>query len=164
MSHKQKHPGLKQRLRKAARLEREAILNELPYQVGYGKPPEAGRFSSSNQPAKRGGRKRCKDPLEILLNELSERIEVTEHGRPRKMSKLQVGARQFANKVATGDAKAFTIALGILRQPSPCDGTSDADVSKAKFEDSKRSVREQMRKLLQARTQDAGGQPGAPLP
>ncbi len=164
MSHKEKHPGLKQRLRNAAQQEREAILDELPYEVGYGKPPQATQFSSSYQPLRRRGRKRCKDPLEILLNELFALIEVTEHGRARKMPKFQVGAHLFTNKVATGDPKAFTTALDILLRPSAARGASDADASKARFEDSKRSVREQIRKLLQACAKNRNGQPGATLP
>ncbi len=162
MSHKEKYPGLKQRLRNAVQQEREAILDELPYEIGYCKPPQATRFSSSNQPLRRGGRKQCKDPVSILLNELFESIEVTEHGKPRKMSKCQVGMRQLVNKSTTGDLKALNILLGILQRFSHVHGASDADVSKAKFEDSKRSVREQMRKLLQARAKDP--EPGATLP
>jgi Family of unknown function (DUF5681) len=157
MSNEKDDPGLKQRLRNADKQEREAILDELPYEVGYGKPPQTTRFSSSNQPAKRGAREPCKDPVEILLNELFARIAVTEHGRARKMPKFQVGMRQLANKVANGDLRALNTALGILPRPSPNDGTSKADDSKAKFEDSKRSLREQLRKLLQARAKDPDG-------
>ncbi len=161
MSHKEKHPGLKQRLRKAARQERKAILDEVGYPVGYCKPPRASQFSSTNQPLRRRGRKQFKDPFEIFFKELFGLVDVTEHGRTRKMSKLQVVMRQLVNKSTTGDPKAFTTALGILLRPSPNDGASDADVSKAKSEDTKRGLREQMRKLLQAQTEEAHAQPGA---
>ncbi len=140
------------------------MSHEKNYEVGYGNPPQATRFSSSNQPLRRRGRKPCEDPRSALLKQLAVRIEVTEQGRSRKMSKLEVGMCQFANKVAKGDPKALNTALDILLRPSAGRGASDADMSKARFEDSKRSIREQMSKLLHARTQDPNGQPGAPLP
>jgi Family of unknown function (DUF5681) len=124
------------------------------YEIGYGKPPQATRFSSTNQPLRRGGRKRCKDPSEILLNELFALIEVTEHGRTRKMPKFQVGAHQFATKVATGDPKAFTTALGILLRLSASRGASDAGVSNAKFEDAKQKLHDLVLKLAHAELQN----------
>ncbi len=126
------------------------MSHEKNYEVGYGNPPQATRFSSSNQPLRRRGRKPYKNPFAALLNALFAPIEVTEHGRTRKMSKLEVGMCQFANKVAKGDPKALNTALGILLRPWPVYEASDVDVSKAKSEDAKRSLHDLVLKLAQA--------------
>ncbi len=124
------------------------------YEIGRGKPPQATRFSSTNQPLRRGRRKACTDPIKILFNELFAPVEVTEHGRSRKMPKLQVVMRQLVNKSTTGDLKALNILFGILLRFSPVHDASDADVSKAKSEDAKQKLHDLVLKLAQAELQN----------
>ena len=157
-----KDVGLKQRLRNAGRDERAAILEDLPYEVGFGKPPPAGRFSKDNQPTRRGRRKRARDPISILDEELSATIEVIDGGRPRRMSKFRVGARQFANSLATGDSKAMAKVLDHYRKSgrlgaSAFDRASDADAVRADFDHSRQSLRDQLNKLLQSATEKKHG-------
>ena len=92
------------------------------YDVGYRKPPTATRF----QPGQSGnpkGTRRPRKTLNALLDELlHEKLTINEHGRQRRLSKLEVILRQFLNKAATGDPRATRLLLDIQRQLGPEDG------------------------------------------
>lgn len=113
---KTKELGLKSRLHKANREERGAILDGLPYEVGFGKPPQHTRFTAGNQAGKRGRPKGSENLDTIVREEFDAKIDVNEGGKPRKVSKLRVGILQLANKVASGDIKAFSTYLELLRK------------------------------------------------
>src|SRR5512139_3184948 len=105
---KTKGLGLKQRLRQADGEQRGAILDGLPYEVGFGKPPQNTRFALGNQAGKRGRPKNSENLDTIVKEEFDAKIVVTEGGKSRKLSKRRVGVRQLANKVASGDIKSFS--------------------------------------------------------
>ena len=113
---KKKKLGLKDRLRDADGDERSAILSGLPYEVGFGKPPQNTRFAAGNQAGMRGRPKGSENLNTIVREEFNAKIVVTEGGKPRKLSKRRVGVRQLANKVASGDIKSFAIYLELLRK------------------------------------------------
>jgi hypothetical protein len=113
---KKKKLGLKDRLRDADGDERGAILSGLPYEVGFGKPPQNTRFAAGNQAGTRGRPKGSENLNTIVREEFDAKIEVTEGGKPRLLSKRRIGVRQVANKVASGDVKAFSIYLELLRK------------------------------------------------
>jgi len=108
--------GLKQRLRGTTIDERGAVLDGLPYEVGFGKPPRSTRFAAGNQAGKRGRPKDSENLDTIIKEEFDAKVQVTEGGKPRKVSKRRVGVRQLANKVASGDIKSFAIYLELLRK------------------------------------------------
>jgi hypothetical protein len=97
-----KNLGLKTRLREANAEERGAILHALPYNVGFGKPPQNTRFATGNQAGKRGTPKGSENLDIIVREEFDAKVEVTDAGKPRNLSKRRIGVRQLANKVATG--------------------------------------------------------------
>jgi hypothetical protein len=51
-----------------------------------------------------------------VLEALGERVTVTENGRRRRISKLQVSAKSLANKSATGDVIATRLALDLAQK------------------------------------------------
>lgn len=108
---------LKQRLAEAKGAEeRTAILEDLPYGVGFGKPPKQSRF----QPGQSGNRKgRPKGSLNystMIDLELEKKIEVTDHGKREKLTKFQVAIRQLLNTAAKGDAKAILTTLSFMQK------------------------------------------------
>ena len=111
---KTKDLGLKRRLRGAGKEERAAILDGAPYEVGFGKPPRQSRFGVGNQAGRRGRPKGTENLATIVEEEFKAVIEVTEAGKRRKYSKQRVGVRQLANKIATGDIKAFALYIELL--------------------------------------------------
>lgn len=120
--------GLKRRLREASKQERTAILDGLPHEVGFGKPPRHTRFTAGNQPGRRGRPKGSENLATILEEESALRIEVTEGGKRRKLSKQRIGVRQLMNKVAGGDIKATALYLEILRKTGQLQPTASGEV------------------------------------
>jgi hypothetical protein len=60
------------------------------YEVGYGKPPAHTRFRKGQSGNPSGKPKRVLSEDEILLRELASKVPVTEGGKQRRMSKLDV--------------------------------------------------------------------------
>jgi hypothetical protein len=108
--------GLKTLLRDAGRPERASVIDGLPYEVGFGKPPKQHRFSSERQPERRGRPKGSENMASILTEELAAAIEVTEGGKRRRRSKQRVAVVQLVNKAASGDIKALALLIELIRK------------------------------------------------
>ena len=99
------------------------------YDVGYRKPPAATRFKPGQSGNPKGTR-RPRKTLNMLLDELlHEKLTINEHGKKRRLSKLEVILHQFVNKAATGDPRATKLLFDILRQLGPEDRTAIFDRS-----------------------------------
>lgn len=85
------------------------------YGVGYGRPPKHTRF----QPGQSGNPKgRPKGTINLktdLMEELSERISVSEGGKPKKLSKQRALLKSLMAKAITkSDARAANILLNLM--------------------------------------------------
>ena len=85
------------------------------YGVGYGRPPQHTRF----QPGQSGNPKgRPKGTINLktdLMEELSERISVSEGGKPKKLSKQRALLKSLVAKAITkSDARAANILLNLM--------------------------------------------------
>ncbi len=81
------------------------------YEVGYGKPPQRTRFQkgqSGNPKGRPGG---SRNATTILNEALRERVVVTENGRRKSATKLEVIFKQLVNKAAQGDHRATQLLL-----------------------------------------------------
>lgn len=116
MSNRKTNLGLKQRITNADRQERAAIIDGLPYQVGFGKPPQSTRFKAGNIYGRRGRPKGAENLHTILAEEFEAAIGVNEAGRKCKLSKRRVAVRQLANKVAAGDLRAIALYFDLMRK------------------------------------------------
>lgn len=122
-----KNLGLKQQLREATEDERAAIINGLPYETGFGKPPEHTRFQAGNNHGRRGRPKGSENFHTILARELDAQVEVNEGGKRRKLRKREVAVWKVVNKAMQGDLKAVTLCvqleqkhgLSTIRPPAP---------------------------------------------
>jgi len=77
------------------------------YEIGYRKPPVGTRFTKgcSGNPK---GRPKGSRSLETVFNEvIRERVNMTENGRTRKVSKLEAILRQLLAKAMAGDMRAI---------------------------------------------------------
>ncbi len=73
------------------------------YQVGYGRPPKHSRFKkgrSGNRSGKPGANKHS---ATLLRKALLQPVLVKQHGRLRRVPKLQAAANQLVNKATQGD-------------------------------------------------------------
>ena len=114
-------PNLKRRLREASEEERPAIIAELPYEVGFGKPPKKSQFKPGQSGNSKGRRKGSFNMMTMVQKELEQEVEFSEGGRRRKMPKVQVGIRQLANKAASGDPKAIAMFIEFMRKTGKLD-------------------------------------------
>jgi hypothetical protein len=155
---KDKGLGLKPLLRDADPATRADLLAQLPYEVGFGKPPQETRFSSSYQPQRRGRRrKRAEEAIAVLAEELSRSVEVVENGKRQKLSKLRVGMRQIANKMAAGDLKALNATLELLRKGGRLGPTSPAGLQNHQLdvEQIRANMRNRLNRLVEAALEES---------
>lgn len=85
------------------------------YAVGYGKPPRRTRFKKGQSGNPRGRPKGTKCLAAVLMQALTETVVVTENGRRRKITKLEVMTKQLANKAATADLAAMKLLFGMIQ-------------------------------------------------
>lgn len=91
-------------------------MSELDYKVGYGRPPEVTRFKPGQSGNPKGRPKGARNFQTEIEAELNARVEVTENGRRKKVSKRTVVAKQLVNNGAQGDPKAIGLLLQNERQ------------------------------------------------
>lgn len=86
------------------------------YEVGYGRPPAATRFKpgqSGNPKGRRKGRRNLKTDL---IEELTQRILVTENGRQVRHTKQRLLVKALLAQALKGDTRASSILLNLLAQ------------------------------------------------
>jgi hypothetical protein len=86
------------------------------YDVGYGKPPTASRFKkgqSGNPKGKRKGARQL-DFIELLKRSMDKKVRVRVGDDLIYLSKLEAGAEQIANKIASGDIRTIRMIMPLL--------------------------------------------------
>ncbi len=95
------------------------------YAVGYGKPPMIRRFKSGqsgNRRGRPGGSKNRKTIVREIMNEMHT---VTEDGRQRQRSTLELILIALRNRMAEGNARAFRAFKKFLTKYEPQEANSD---------------------------------------
>jgi Family of unknown function (DUF5681) len=83
--------------------------------VGYGKPPESGRFRAGASGNPKGRPKRKRTPLaEIIKNALNAPIEYRERGRTKVATFRELSLKTLVDHAVNGDLGAAELALKIL--------------------------------------------------
>ena len=78
-----------------------------PYKVGYGKTPEHTRFKTGQSGNPKGKPRGAKNLSTIVGNAIKEKVMVTENGKRKAVSKLEVAVKQLVNKAVSGGNKAM---------------------------------------------------------
>jgi hypothetical protein len=90
--------------------------NEDPqYPVGYKNPPRHTQFKRGMSGNAKGRPKGAKNFATVIEEELRTRIEVTENGKRKRISKREAIAKQTVNRAAAGDPKATSTLLNEAR-------------------------------------------------
>jgi hypothetical protein len=94
------------------------------YDIGYCRPPKRSQF----QPGQSGnptGRRKAIPTIGARLRELvNSKVTVTEQGRTRRISRLDVMLRQLGNEAMRGDKRAFKLLMEFLhRYDAAVEGT-----------------------------------------
>ena len=77
--------------------------------VGYCRPPVHSRFRKGQSGNPRGRRAHDRTMPEAIMRELHGKVLVTENGERRTLARIEVAARQLANKAAGGDLAAMRL-------------------------------------------------------
>jgi Family of unknown function (DUF5681) len=77
------------------------------YLVGYGNPPKHWQFKKGTSGNKKGRPKGTKNLATLFHQEMNRRVIISENGQRRTITKAEAAIKQFVNKAATGDPKAF---------------------------------------------------------
>ncbi|MBC7578521.1 MAG: hypothetical protein H7312_14350 [Tardiphaga sp.] len=100
--------------------------------IGFRSPPPSRRFGEPGGNARGRGRQKGSRNVSTILEEvLSARITVKDGSkRPRKITKLDAGLTQLANRAATGDLRAIQMVLALAQgMESKRDGETNAEVA-----------------------------------
>jgi hypothetical protein len=76
--------------------------------VGYGRPPKHSRFKPGQSGNRKGRPKSARGLRTLLREEMHERVAVTENGKTKKLSKLQIIIKRLVERAAKGDPKAVS--------------------------------------------------------
>jgi hypothetical protein len=115
------------------RPERPDDNDDTLYEVGYRKPPVAHRFRKgrSGNPSgskPKGGKKRRPKTLKAeVIDELSQRIAVTEGGRRRHVPRQTALVKKLIGDALGGDAKARAQLIQLANKAEANSETEDAD-------------------------------------
>ena len=120
---------LKRRIQDATPDERALLLDGMPYEVGFGKPPKQSRFQPGQSGNGRGRPKGTKNLSTIVKEELWAPVEVTDRGKRHKLPKVQVAVRQQVNAACANNPKAFAAITELLRRTGQFDKTETVQAS-----------------------------------
>jgi Family of unknown function (DUF5681) len=79
--------------------------------VGYGKPPQTTRFRTGQSGNPKGRPPGSRNFESLLTEALAESVTISENGRRRRASKLQVIVKQLVNKAAQGDHRSIQLLM-----------------------------------------------------
>ncbi len=127
-------------------------MSEHPYTVGYKKPPQNGRFRKGQSGNPRGRAKGRKNYRTEFLEELAEKVAVTENGRQRKLSKQTLFIKRMVADAIKGDARARDQLLQFISQVDALDVGSEPTPTTA--EDAEIMARFKARLIEEIRAQN----------
>jgi hypothetical protein len=83
--------------------------------VGCRRPPVATRFRPGSSGNPRGRPRGARNLGAIIASALGEKVQATEDGRTRRISKFEAAIKQLANRAATGDPRATQMLIGLVQ-------------------------------------------------
>ncbi len=86
------------------------------YDVGYGKPPVHTRFQPGQSGNPKGRPKGSKNIKTDLMEELGERVLVSEGGRKRAVSKQRAMVKSLMAKALNGDTRSVQVILQLIER------------------------------------------------
>lgn len=85
-------------------------------EVGYCKPPKHTQFKPGRSGNPKGRPKGTQDLKTDLIQELSERIAITESGKSLRVSKQRLIVKSLTARAIKGDVRAASILINLLAQ------------------------------------------------
>jgi len=86
--------------------------NKAPnYEVGYAKPPRHTQFKKGQSGNRKGRPHGAKNVATVLEQALGERVTITENGRRKSVTKMEVILKRLVNKAAQGDHRSTQLLI-----------------------------------------------------
>jgi Family of unknown function (DUF5681) len=127
-------------------------MTDRHYDVGFKKPPRHTRFKKGQSGNPRGKAKGRKNLKTELLEELGERVVVSENGRHRALPKQTVIVKRMVADAVQGDAKARDQLLRLIGQIDAMEGSRQSS-SPAATEDAEIMARFKARLIEEIKAQ-----------
>ena len=86
------------------------------YEVGYGKPPESGKFKKGVSGNPSGRPKKLADLGSQLLRELDSKLIINENGKRKVITKLEGVVKQLLNKSLSGNLPSTRLLIPLYLQ------------------------------------------------
>jgi Family of unknown function (DUF5681) len=87
----------------------------LPYEVGYGRPPKSGQFKKGLSGNSKGRPKGSKNLETIVQRESRQPVRINGPRGSRTVNKLEAAVMQIGNKAAQGDLPASREFINLVR-------------------------------------------------
>jgi hypothetical protein len=84
------------------------------YLVGYGRPPKASQFRPGNSGNPKGRPKGSRSIAAFLKEAIEQKVAVTENGKTRRISALEVMLRRLVNDAMRSDPRALKLLLPLI--------------------------------------------------
>lgn len=84
------------------------------YKVGKGRPPQSTRWKPGQSGNPKGRPKGSRPVGAVLQDIIQQKVSVTESGKTRRFSTLEVIIRQLANDAMRSDSRAIKLLLSLL--------------------------------------------------
>jgi hypothetical protein len=105
---------------------------EPQHSVGYGAPPKATRFKKGVSGNPKGRPKGSLNVATLLIKTLHEKVMINEHGKRKKVTKLEAALKQLFNKAASGDLRAIRQSVELVKDAEAkqsAQGTQESVIS-----------------------------------
>jgi hypothetical protein len=119
------------------------------YAVGYGKPPRHRGFQKGRSGNPRGRPKGSKNFATLLAEALDEKVQVTEDGKRRRVTKRELVVKQLVNKSAAADLRAIKQLTDIVERVERRGGASPAPAPPQPFTAADEEVIAELRKRIE---------------
>lgn len=117
----------------------------VPYEVGYTKPPRSGQFQPGKSGNPKGRPKGSKNLASVVLRESRQAVLVKGPRGHRKMTKLEASVMQLGNKAAQGDLRALREFFGLVQR---CEESANSDTAPLTFHEMDQQVMRSIRQRM----------------
>jgi seryl-tRNA(Sec) selenium transferase len=126
--------------------------DELPYEVGYGKPPRSGQFTAGKSGNPKGRPKGSKNLATIVQRESRQRVRVNGPRGSRTVTKVEAAVMQIGNQAAKGDLRAAREYFSLVQRSEEAVNSGAAPLSLHELD---QPVMESIRRRMERATAEA---------
>jgi len=108
-------PRVSDKIRATTGEDREALIERLPWETGYAKPPVETRFAPGKSGNPKGRPKGTKNVATIVRTIADEPVEYTSRGKKRRAPAKEVILRRQQLNALAGDRKAAEFIIDLMR-------------------------------------------------